>query len=54
MDTGTPVIEDYADKMPFKFTGTIEKVVVRLGEQKLTPAEEHEVEEVRSRGDMEE
>lgn len=32
-DRGTPVIEDYADKMPFKFTGTIEKVVVRLGKQ---------------------
>jgi arylsulfatase len=31
-DTGTPVFEDYADKMPFKFTGTLEKFVVQLGE----------------------
>jgi arylsulfatase A-like enzyme len=29
-DTGTPVIEDYADKMPFKFTGKLQKVVVDL------------------------
>jgi arylsulfatase len=33
MDTGTPVIEDYAGRMPFEFTGKIDKVVVRLGEQ---------------------
>lgn len=30
MDLGTPVIEDYAAKMPFKFTGTIGKVVIDL------------------------
>jgi hypothetical protein len=30
-DTGTPVSEDY--DAPFKFTGQIEKVVVRLGEK---------------------
>ncbi len=30
-DTGTPVIEDYANKMPFRFTGTLNKVVVTLG-----------------------
>jgi arylsulfatase len=29
-DTGTPVVEDYAEKMPFKFTGTIYKVVIEL------------------------
>ena len=32
-DTGTPVSEDY--DVPFKFTGIIEKVVVKLGESKL-------------------
>jgi arylsulfatase A-like enzyme len=32
-DTGTPVSEDYA--VPFKFTGTIEKVIVNLGEAKI-------------------
>ena len=29
-DTGTPVIEDYADKMPFKFTGKLNKLVIEL------------------------
>jgi arylsulfatase len=29
-DTGTPVIEDYADKMPFRFTGKLDKVTVEL------------------------
>ena len=37
-DTGTPVSEDY--KVPFKFTGTLNKVVVRLGEAALTPQEQ--------------
>src|SRR5208283_3964978 len=27
-DTGTPVVEDYAEKMPFAFTGTLKKLVV--------------------------
>jgi arylsulfatase len=45
MDTGTPVIEDYADKMPFKFTGTIEKVSVRLGDDKLTAEALKEIDE---------
>ena len=30
-DTGTPVVEDYANKMPFEFTGTLVKVVIELG-----------------------
>ena len=30
-DTGTPVVEDYVDKMPFKFPGVLKKVVVELG-----------------------
>jgi hypothetical protein len=29
-DTSTPVLEDYADRMPFKFTGTLEKFVIEL------------------------
>ncbi len=37
-DTGTPVVEDYAEKMPFRFTGTLKKVVVELGPSKLTPS----------------
>jgi len=38
-DTGTPVIEDYVDKMPFRFTGTLRKVVVVLEPEKLTEQE---------------
>jgi arylsulfatase A-like enzyme len=40
-DTGTPVSEDY--HVPFKFTGTINKVVVTLGEAALTPDEQHQL-----------
>ena len=38
-DTGTPVVEDYAHKMPFAFTGTLNKLVVVLEPMKLTPEE---------------
>jgi arylsulfatase len=37
-DTGTPVVEDYADKMPFKFTGKLDRFVVQLGESGEAPA----------------
>jgi arylsulfatase len=30
MDTGTPVVEEYAGQMPFKFTGTLDKFTVDL------------------------
>lgn len=30
-DTGTPVIEDYVDMMPFQFAGELKKVVIQLG-----------------------
>ena len=33
-DTGTPVSEDY--QVPFKFTGTLEKVTINISEEKLT------------------
>jgi arylsulfatase len=29
-DTGSPVVEDYADKMPFRFTGKLDKLVIEL------------------------
>jgi hypothetical protein len=29
-DTGTPVVEDYAGKMPFKFTGKLERFTIEL------------------------
>ena len=35
-DTGTPVVEDYVDKMPYAFTGTLKKVAVILEPEKLT------------------
>jgi arylsulfatase len=38
-DTGTPVVEDYAEKMPFAFTGTLKKFVVVLEPENLTEEE---------------
>ena len=38
-DTGTPVVEDYVDKMPFKFTGDLKKVVIELGKSGLTASD---------------
>lgn len=48
-DTGTPVVEDYADKMPFKFTGILKKVVIDLGKSGLTARDEKELEELHKR-----
>lgn len=39
LDTGTPVVEDYVDRMPFEFSGVLEKVVVELGRSGLASAE---------------
>jgi hypothetical protein len=47
-DTGTPVSEDY--RVPFKFTGTIGRVAVRLGEEQLSAEEQKTFDEVRSLG----
>ncbi len=47
-DTGTPVSEDY--RVPFKFTGTIGRVAVRLGEEELSAEEQKTFDEVRSLG----
>ena len=38
-DTGTPVVEDYADRMPYEFTGRLEKLAVVLEPEKLTDEE---------------
>ena len=35
-DTGTPVVEDYAAKMPYEFTGTLKKFGVVLEPEKLS------------------
>jgi arylsulfatase A-like enzyme len=45
-DTGTPVIDDYEAKMPFKFTGKLEKVEIKLGPDKLTPQQRGELEQL--------
>jgi hypothetical protein len=29
-DTGTPVVDDYTDKMPFRFTGKLDKLTIEL------------------------
>ena len=44
-DTGTPVVEDYADKMPFKFTGKLDKMVIELGKSGLVACDEKALEE---------
>ena len=38
-DTGTPVVEDYVNKMPYAFTGTLKKLVVVLEPEKLSEEE---------------
>jgi arylsulfatase len=38
IDTGTPV-DDKDYQVPFKFTGKIDKLTVKLGPEELTPAE---------------
>jgi arylsulfatase len=44
-DTGTPVVEDYAGRMPFKFDGTLKRVVVILQPEKLTAEQLKELRE---------
>jgi hypothetical protein len=46
-DTGTPVVEDYVAKMPFKFTGVLKKVVIELGKSGLTASDEKALEEAK-------
>ncbi len=47
-DTGTPVSEDY--KVPFKFTGDIEKVTINITEHKLTEEQLEQYRQGRIRG----
>src|SRR5262249_20280598 len=44
-DTGTPVLEEYADKMPFRFTGTLTKFVVVLEPLKPSADEQRRLQE---------
>ena len=51
-DMGTPVVEDYLDKMPFAFTGTLKKFVVVLEPENLTPEERKRLLEEEARASM--
>ena len=43
LDTGTGVDESY--KLPFRFTGTIDKLTFKLGRSQMTAAEQRAIEE---------
>ncbi|MEI8109052.1 MAG: arylsulfatase [Verrucomicrobiota bacterium] len=49
LDTGTPVLEDYVGKMPFKFTGDLKKVVIELGKSGLTASDEKALEKTQKK-----
>jgi arylsulfatase len=51
-DSGTPVVEDYADKMPFAFTGTLKKLVVILEPEKLSAEERQRLRQEAARAYM--
>lgn len=42
-DTGTPVVEDYAEKMPFKFTGKLNKFLIHVGDNNLKEEEKRDL-----------
>lgn len=43
--TGTPVVEDYVEKMPFEFTGTLKNVVIELGKSGLAAADQKKLDD---------
>jgi len=45
-------VEDYVDKMPFAFTGTLKKFVVVLEPENLTPEERKRLLEEEARASM--
>jgi hypothetical protein len=51
-DAGTPVVEDYADKMPYAFTGTLKKFAVVLEPEKLTDEEKERLRKALSKALM--
>jgi arylsulfatase len=46
-DTGSPVIDEYDAKMPFKFSGILKKVEVKLGADQLSPQKRGELERLK-------
>jgi hypothetical protein len=51
-DMGTPVAEDYVDKMPFTFSGTLKKFVVVLEPENLTAEDRRRLLEEEARASM--
>ena len=49
-DTGTPVSDDY--DVPFKFTGKIDKVVINLGETRLSAADQESLQNMERRAKL--
>ena len=47
-DTGSPVIDEYDAKMPFRFSGTLNKVVIDLAADQLAPEKRGELERLKS------
>ena len=47
MDTGSGVDDSY--ELPFKFTGTIDKLTVKLGPSQMMPADQKAVDEMKKR-----
>ena len=45
MDTGSGVDDSY--ELPFKFTGTIDKLTVKIGPSQMAPAEQKAVDEMK-------
>ena len=48
-DTGTPIVDDYAAKMPYRFTGTLHKFMVILQPEELTEEHRKELMEIEAR-----
>ena len=51
-DTGTPVLEEYEDKMPYQFSGALTKFVVVLEPLKLSEEEQDRLRQELSRAMM--
>lgn len=46
-DTGTPVVDDYLEKMPYRFSGTLKELVVELEPSGLTAKQAKELEQAK-------
>jgi hypothetical protein len=46
-DTGSPVIDEYDAKMPFRFSGALNKLEIKLGIEQLTPEKRGELEQLK-------